>query len=264
MDEVRDIRAAGFHWAHNDVLDRLGPVVGAIPMAVYYALCRFADRDGQCHPSHAVIAKRLGMSKRGVINALAQLEGAGAITIQRRRDEAGDKDPNLYTLIGGSAPDALPSECGALPGAPDALGVVHVVHQGSAPRAHKQEPLNNNQLNNNRNVVEEKVGGGGKGLSDANGKKRDPPPDTTAPADSQPESRTVESYPLTQERLGWLTSRKSLSKWMTQLDALRQHERFELKYNDKPMTDVEREAAWRNWMLSARPGGGGLGTGAKS
>lgn len=112
---------------------------------VLLVLTSYADERGECWPSLATIAKNASCSRRKVIYALKTLSQRGLVTIQRRKSSDGDADSNLYrvhlkTARGGSAPRAPRS-------AHHAPGVVHHVHQGSAPRAPKQEPINNNQLN---------------------------------------------------------------------------------------------------------------------
>lgn len=75
--------------------------VKARALQVYALLAaEHANRhDHTCYPSRRTIAIALGVSRSTVDVALAQLKAAGAITVQHRRDAAGDPTSNLYTLL---------------------------------------------------------------------------------------------------------------------------------------------------------------------
>jgi hypothetical protein len=101
--EVRDHRERDWFWANNDVIDRYGFVIGADGIAVYMALARYADRNGQCWPSYARMAERLALSRPTVIKCLNRLVFAGLATSTPRTKptKAGTEQPdsNLYTLL---------------------------------------------------------------------------------------------------------------------------------------------------------------------
>lgn len=67
MSEVRDHRKPGWLWADRLIVKRDGAELGVYGVAVYVALCSFADENEQkCWPSHATLAKLLGGSRRKV------------------------------------------------------------------------------------------------------------------------------------------------------------------------------------------------------
>lgn len=131
---VRD-RRPGYLRVDNDLYDRFGAVLGPYGLAVYLALCRYVNQDSECWPSYATIARGTGMSRRKVIYEVAKLEALGVIQVERRV-EANKHVSNVFVLLDTSAPHAL--------------GVVHHMHQGSAPHAPKQS-LKNKSPHRNRN-----------------------------------------------------------------------------------------------------------------
>lgn len=80
--------------------------LGVYAYATYGALVRF-ERGGGCFPGQEAIATATGISKRRVIEALADLEKAEAITVDRA--PRGSRKTNTYHLRGHvrSAGDAL-------------------------------------------------------------------------------------------------------------------------------------------------------------
>ena len=82
--EARTIKDGNFHWANNAILDGYGRLLGPDALAVYYALCRFANnRTQRCWPSQSTIANRTGMTRRTVRKALRKLEGFCLVEIER-------------------------------------------------------------------------------------------------------------------------------------------------------------------------------------
>lgn len=67
-------------------------------LTLFALLGRYANRDDEAWPSYATLAKRLGTSRRSVINWMQELENVGAVEIQSRRDETGDHGTNIYSL----------------------------------------------------------------------------------------------------------------------------------------------------------------------
>jgi hypothetical protein len=158
MEGFRDARRTYTFTMDDAVLDVFGPRIGAYGVAVYALLARHAKHQ-EAFPSYATLTKKLGMSRRGVINAIRTLVEVGLVQKATRTSAYGDPSSNLYTLVdlstyhdhptqdsGGSAQDAPPSAQDAPPSAQDAPpsaqdappsaqdapGVVHMVHQGSA------------------------------------------------------------------------------------------------------------------------------------
>ena len=131
--EVRD-RRSGFLRVDNDLYDRFGAQLGPYGLAVYMALCRYANRSDECWPAYATIARGTGISRRKVIYEIAKLERLGVIEIQRNRDKS-----NLFVLLDTtavSAPEGVHDMHHG--GAQHALPPVHDMHPSSARRAPKQ------------------------------------------------------------------------------------------------------------------------------
>lgn len=90
---VRD-RRPGYLRVYNDLYDRFGTQLGPYGIAVYVALCRYANQDSECWPSHTTIAKGTGMSRRQVIREINKLESLGVIAVERSKHSA-----NVYILL---------------------------------------------------------------------------------------------------------------------------------------------------------------------
>jgi len=150
MAQVIPLRPHTFRL-DNCLIDDYAAELGAIGVAVYAVLQRYADRTtGQCWPSVATIARLLRLSKNCVKKYLHLLARLGLITIAPRATAEGDPTSNLYTVhdptqgeavlrrrhqrggapaAGGGAPDALPSQDNA-----------HIVPQGGAAADPEQDP----------------------------------------------------------------------------------------------------------------------------
>lgn len=119
---VRD-RRPGYLRVDNDVYDRFGPQLGPYGLAVYVALCRYANQDSECWPSYSTIARGTGMSKRKVIYEIQKLERLQIIAVERNQHTS-----NVFILLDTGAQHALPP--------------VHSMHSPGAQHAPKQSPLN--------------------------------------------------------------------------------------------------------------------------
>lgn len=95
---ARDAREPGWFWADNELIDLYGPLIGAIGVAVYVTLARYADAAGRAFPSYQTIADRLGVSRPTVIKKIKQMEDLGLIAKETRDDPAGDAASNVYVL----------------------------------------------------------------------------------------------------------------------------------------------------------------------
>jgi len=74
------------------------PGLDARAVHLYGILARHSDRSGQAFPSRARLAVLLRCSRDTVDRTLQQLKEGGAVTWERRTDEAGDPTSNLYLL----------------------------------------------------------------------------------------------------------------------------------------------------------------------
>lgn len=117
---------------------------------VAMALVEHCDRQGECWPSIARLSACTGLSKRAVINALAELESSAesplSVVREHRLSAAGDRTSNRYRLSIRRAPGS----------APDAPPVVHQMHQGSAPDAPDLVQRTENKKNSQRVAVAQK------------------------------------------------------------------------------------------------------------
>jgi hypothetical protein len=73
--------------------------VSATAVRLYGILDRYAGEDGIAFPSRTTLAKHLGRGRDTVDRALKQLIAAGAITVEQRRDDAGDWTSNRYEVV---------------------------------------------------------------------------------------------------------------------------------------------------------------------
>lgn len=102
---VRD-RRPGFLRVYNDLYDRYGAQLGPYGLAVYVALCRYANEDSECWPSYGKIAKGTGMSKRKVIYEIQKMEALQIIAVERNQNTS-----NVFILLDTSAQHAPPPQC---------------------------------------------------------------------------------------------------------------------------------------------------------
>ena len=95
---VRDNRGGEWWWAHNAIIDRYAPAIGAYGVAVYCALCRYAGRDQQTWVSQRTLREHLGLADATVRKALRALQDAALVEIEEQKDDRG-RTTNLYTLL---------------------------------------------------------------------------------------------------------------------------------------------------------------------
>ena len=98
MAQVLPLRPHTFRL-DNCVIDQYAAEMGAIGVAIYAVLQRYADRTtGQCWPSVSTIATALHLSKKCVKTYLHHLAQLGLIDMAPRYTAAGDHTSNLYTV----------------------------------------------------------------------------------------------------------------------------------------------------------------------
>jgi hypothetical protein len=84
----------------NIIVDDYGEKIGAIGIAVYNALARYADRQtGVCYPCIGTIARKLKLGRTTVKKYLRILLKYDLIAITSRWDEQGDPTSNSYMLL---------------------------------------------------------------------------------------------------------------------------------------------------------------------
>lgn len=134
----------GWFWVDNSIVDLHGASLGPVGVAVYAVLARHANGDGVCWPAKNTIGSRLGISKRAVDKAIAQLERCGLIQVERRQKDSGQSSTNRYHLL--AVAETVPSDgsirpslgsplTGSCSGAPHAPSTLQDVHPHRAPCA---------------------------------------------------------------------------------------------------------------------------------
>jgi hypothetical protein len=96
---VQDRRRRGFYTVDNDIVDQYGRQLKAHGVAVYNVLSRFANREGECFPSQATIAKRLAMSRMQVSREIDKLKRLHLIEVHPQYGPQGEQRANLYILL---------------------------------------------------------------------------------------------------------------------------------------------------------------------
>jgi DNA-binding MarR family transcriptional regulator len=74
-------------------------------------ICWHADQTGRAWPSLQTIAEESGIDRRSLHRPIVKLVDTGYLRIERRRDQAGDPDTNLYIVLfdeGVSAQQPIP------------------------------------------------------------------------------------------------------------------------------------------------------------
>lgn len=65
---------------------------------VYLAICKFADKRGQCYPSYTTIGAWAGISRRQVIRSIKELEQLRVITVVKQERSNGSQTSNLFQI----------------------------------------------------------------------------------------------------------------------------------------------------------------------
>jgi Helix-turn-helix domain len=149
MAQVIPLRPHTFRL-DNGLIDDYAAEMGAIGVAIYAVLQRYADRTtGQCWPSVSTMARLLRLSKNCVKKYLHHLARLGLITIAPRSTAEGDPTSNLYTVHDPTQRDAVlrrqrarggpPAAGGEAPAALPPQGNGHLVPQGGAPAGPEQD-----------------------------------------------------------------------------------------------------------------------------
>src|SRR3990167_2687808 len=93
--EIRDMRHKEKFFLDDQYLNGYAKLCGVYATVVYISLCRHADKEQKCWPSHAKIAEEHNISSRQVIRALKILEEKHII----KQERIGKKSNNRYWLI---------------------------------------------------------------------------------------------------------------------------------------------------------------------
>jgi len=132
MAQVIPLRPHTFRL-DNCVIDDYAAEMGAIGVAIYAVVQRYADRTtGQCWPSVSTMEATLHLSKNCVKKYLHHLARLGLIDMAPRYTADGDHTSNLYTVDDPTQTEALRRRR-LQRGGPPAAG-------GGAPDGHEQDP----------------------------------------------------------------------------------------------------------------------------
>jgi len=124
MAQVLPLRPHTFR-VDNCIVDEYAAEMGAIGVAIYVVLQRYANRTtGQCFPTVETIAQRLGLGHTCVKKYLRRLARLGLLDRAARYAAAGDPTSNLYTLHDPTQRDAVQRRQRARGGAPADRGWV--------------------------------------------------------------------------------------------------------------------------------------------
>jgi hypothetical protein len=100
MAQIVVLKRAHYFSLDNDIIDVHAKTIGAIGVAIYTVLARYANRTtGECWPAIGRLARTLDLARSTVKIYLRKLEAAGLIAISERHDAAGDPTSHQYTLL---------------------------------------------------------------------------------------------------------------------------------------------------------------------
>jgi len=96
--ELHDDRQPGWYYVDNALLDEYGPKIGALGIAVYSTLARYANKARVSWPSYSTMADALKLSRPTVIATVRVLVEHGLVEVETIKKD-GKRPYNLYTLI---------------------------------------------------------------------------------------------------------------------------------------------------------------------
>ncbi|HEU5430480.1 MAG TPA: helix-turn-helix domain-containing protein, partial [Thermomicrobiales bacterium] len=114
-DQTSDRRRRCTFWIDDKILDDYAPMlgrfsIGPAAIAVYAALARRADRDGDSWPRLRSIADQAATSPNTARRAIRLLEALGLVEVAARYEQGSHRQTsNLYTLL---TPPAQPPHLG--------------------------------------------------------------------------------------------------------------------------------------------------------
>jgi len=107
--KVRDFRNKHFFMVDDIYLNGYARHLGPTASIIYVALCRHADKEQECFPSQEILAEKLNVGLRTVVDKIALLKDWNLIKIHRERTEGGKWLRNTYSLLDKSVWKKLPS-----------------------------------------------------------------------------------------------------------------------------------------------------------
>lgn len=93
--KIRDRRKPGWFRMDDEIIEVYGPEIGVHGIAVYSALCKYANKEESSHPGLRLLCEKLKIGRKKLLDTLAKLESVGLIEV-----EPGDRvSVNVYTLL---------------------------------------------------------------------------------------------------------------------------------------------------------------------
>jgi hypothetical protein len=89
----------GFFITPNIIIDDYGANLGVYGLAVYMALARYANQDGESFPAVKTIATVCDCSENKVREAIKHMVRLGLLRVEERSKDSGGQTSNLYTLL---------------------------------------------------------------------------------------------------------------------------------------------------------------------
>jgi helix-turn-helix protein len=100
MATITQLQSRPHYRIDNILIDEYGEKIGALGIAIYNALARYADRvTGICYPCIGTIAKKLKLSRTTVKKYLKILYKFDLIAMLHRTSPDGDPTSNSYMLL---------------------------------------------------------------------------------------------------------------------------------------------------------------------
>jgi len=97
--DIKDGRKPGWYWADNEIIDVYGAQMKPGGLAIYHAMCRHANEQGECFPSHGLLARETGMSVTTAKKYIKLLRKLELIEKEVRRYAKTGPRSNMYTLL---------------------------------------------------------------------------------------------------------------------------------------------------------------------
>jgi hypothetical protein len=94
-----DVQPKWYSQSPDWIIDEYGQRLGPNGIALYHALNRLANQDGECFPSHETLAAMTGMSVRTVVNTIPCIVALGLIRKRGRVNERGLQTSDEYTVL---------------------------------------------------------------------------------------------------------------------------------------------------------------------
>src|SRR6516165_1103516 len=108
MATISEIKTVPHTRIENSIIDNMAQI-GVYGYAVYSAIKRHLNqKTGDCFPSYATIARKIGIDRGTVIRYVKKLKALGLISPELRFKEDGSPTSNQYNFDKGGCPKPQP------------------------------------------------------------------------------------------------------------------------------------------------------------